>query len=225
MAERAFEQVLARLEAEIAAGRLTAGARLPAERDLAAQLGVARSSVREALRVLEALGLIETRRGPEHGARLREHPGDGFGELVRMHLQLRHATVADLVAFRVLVESWAVIQAVDRGGPEVAHIVDLADVTADDALAPDRFVAADADLHIAIVRAAANPILSLVAEGLRSAMERSLLERALADEDWRVTRGRLAAEHVEIASLMAAERGPDAAAALERHIRGFLRPG
>ena len=225
MAGRAFEQVLARLEAQIAAGRLTAGERLPAERELAAQLGVARSSVREALRVLEALGLVETRPGPEHGARLREHPGDGFGELVRMHLQLRHATVTDLVAFRVLVESWASAEAAGRGGSATTNIVLLAEATSNDMLAPDRFVTADADLHVAIVRAAANPILTLVAEGVRSAMERSLLERALADDDWPRPRAWLAGEHIEIASLLAAGRGPDAAAALERHIRGFLLSG
>ncbi|HWD80415.1 MAG TPA: GntR family transcriptional regulator, partial [Kribbella sp.] len=49
-----YELVLHRVEAELAAGRLRIGGRLPGERALAEQLGISRPSVREAVRVLEA---------------------------------------------------------------------------------------------------------------------------------------------------------------------------
>ncbi|MEA2291727.1 MAG: hypothetical protein QOF17_747, partial [Solirubrobacteraceae bacterium] len=58
-----YEQVVQRLRADIAAGRLAAGERLPSERELARALGVGRASVREALGVLGNLGLVETRPG------------------------------------------------------------------------------------------------------------------------------------------------------------------
>ena len=51
---RAYEVVLAAVEEQIIGGRLRAGDRLPAERELATQLGVSRASVREAVRALEA---------------------------------------------------------------------------------------------------------------------------------------------------------------------------
>src|SRR3954468_3803165 len=58
-----YEQVVRRLSADIAAGRLAPGERLPSERDLARALGVGRASVREALAALANQGLVETRPG------------------------------------------------------------------------------------------------------------------------------------------------------------------
>src|SRR3954452_18672876 len=58
-----YEQVVRRLSADIAAGRLAPGERLPSERDLARALGVGRASVREALAALSNQGLLETRPG------------------------------------------------------------------------------------------------------------------------------------------------------------------
>ena len=60
---RAWQVVLQHIEADLLAGRLVPGDHLPAERTLASELGVGRSSVREALRVLEVLGLIHTQTG------------------------------------------------------------------------------------------------------------------------------------------------------------------
>lgn len=222
MSSRAFEQVIARLEADIVARELVPGQRLPAERELATQLGVSRPSVREALRVLEAMGVIEIRPGPEHGARLRETPGNGFGEVVRLHLELKHATVADVVEFRVLVESWAVEHLAARPPEDTAALAALAEEMAAADLPPEEFTAADAGFHVALVRAAGNPVLALVAEGARSALERLLLERALTESDWPATRARLNGEHLRVVALIGERSGPEAAAVLEGHIRGFL---
>jgi GntR family transcriptional repressor for pyruvate dehydrogenase complex len=73
---RAWETVLAAIENDLLWGRLKPGDRLPGERALAADLGVGRSSVREAIRVLEVLGLVRTNvgSGPTAGA-LMPPPG------------------------------------------------------------------------------------------------------------------------------------------------------
>ena len=57
--QRAMEQI----KAMIAEGRLEPGQRLPTERDLAVQLGLSRSSMREAIRALTVLGVLEARHG------------------------------------------------------------------------------------------------------------------------------------------------------------------
>jgi DNA-binding FadR family transcriptional regulator len=61
--QRLYRQIAEQLRASIEAGEWQAGARLPAERDLAQQLGVSRPSVREALIALEVQGLVEVRTG------------------------------------------------------------------------------------------------------------------------------------------------------------------
>ncbi|HEX6365449.1 MAG TPA: GntR family transcriptional regulator, partial [Agromyces sp.] len=67
---RAWQSVLEHVESRLVSGDLVPGDRLPGERALSAELGVGRSSVREALRVLEVLGLIRTHAGsgPNAGA-------------------------------------------------------------------------------------------------------------------------------------------------------------
>jgi DNA-binding FadR family transcriptional regulator len=65
---------MAQIEDRILAGDLSAGDHLPDERDLSARLGVSRPSLRESLRVLEALGILEIRRGGDGGAVLAGTP-------------------------------------------------------------------------------------------------------------------------------------------------------
>jgi DNA-binding FadR family transcriptional regulator len=60
---RLSEQVVAQLEAQIAAGEWPVGSKIPAEPELVAALGVGRNTVREAVRALEHAGLLEPRRG------------------------------------------------------------------------------------------------------------------------------------------------------------------
>src|SRR5512135_147297 len=85
---RTYELVLDRVEEQIASGRLRAGDRLPAERELAAALGVSRVAVREAMRVLQAMGVITqgTGSGPDAGTTLTAAPGEALTRLIRMHV-------------------------------------------------------------------------------------------------------------------------------------------
>jgi GntR family transcriptional repressor for pyruvate dehydrogenase complex len=65
---RSFDDVVEQVRAAIIDGSITAGERLPSERDLAEQFGVSRATLREALRALEAVGLVEIRVGARGGA-------------------------------------------------------------------------------------------------------------------------------------------------------------
>ena len=67
---RIYEEIVRQVKAMIAEGRLKGGDRLPPERDLAEKFVVSRTSVREALRALESLGLVEIR--PGEGTFIRE---------------------------------------------------------------------------------------------------------------------------------------------------------
>ena len=67
---RIYEEIVRQVKAMIAEGRLKGGDRLPPERDLAEKFVVSRTSVREALRALESLGLVEIR--PGEGTFVRE---------------------------------------------------------------------------------------------------------------------------------------------------------
>src|SRR5919202_2638933 len=114
---RAFEDVIVQVEEAIAAGRLQPGDRLPPERELAAQLQVSRASVREAMRVLEAFGVVAPRRGrgADAGSVVTSGGRNGLAGLLRIYSLLNKVPLSDLVDLRVALESMTAREAALRG--------------------------------------------------------------------------------------------------------------
>jgi Transcriptional regulators len=104
---RAWEVVLETIETQLLSGRLKPGDHLPPERTLAAELEVGRSSVREAIRVLEVLGLVRTATGsgPQAGAIIVATPQGGMSALMRLQVAAQGFPVADVVRTRLLLET------------------------------------------------------------------------------------------------------------------------
>ena len=100
---RAFEDVIVQVEEAIADGRIGPGDRLPPERELAGQLRVSRASVREALRVLEAFGVVTSRqgRGADAGSVVSAGDQNGLAGLLRIYSLLMKVPLSDLVDLRV----------------------------------------------------------------------------------------------------------------------------
>jgi GntR family transcriptional repressor for pyruvate dehydrogenase complex len=169
---KAFEQVLARIEAAIAAEGLKVGDRLPGERRLAEELGVSRSSVREALRALSTLGVVSSQvgRGPDAGAVLISRPGVALAGLVRLNLGLDAFSMREVIGTRLMVEQWAAGQAArGRAGTEEMTRAVAAMDEADD---PEEFVASDIAFHLALVSASGNRLTTAVLEALRASVHR-----------------------------------------------------
>jgi GntR family transcriptional regulator, transcriptional repressor for pyruvate dehydrogenase complex len=209
---RAFEDVILQVEDAIAEGRITQGDRLPPERELAQTLGVSRGSVREALRVLEAFGVLAARRGrgADAGSTVTaEH--NGLAGLLRIYASLLKVPLSDLVDLRVAIETMtARAAAARRDAPPVTD-------------APDRdaFLQADTEFHVALARASGNVLAPLLMEALREAIARQMRAAFVAVEDWDATRARILADHEEIAERVRQGDGEGAADAVERHVRGF----
>ena len=98
------EVVAERLRRQIARGELTIGQRLPPEDELTAQFGIARTTLREGLRILESQGLLEIRRGRTGGPVVTMPEIDSLAEGLAVTLQLRGTTVGDLDVARQLIE-------------------------------------------------------------------------------------------------------------------------
>ncbi len=227
---RTHEKVLATIEADLAAGRWALGERLPAERALAEQLGVSRPSVREAIRILEAMGIIRTAvgSGPDAGAVIIDRPAAGLGAAVRLHVASGTLPVQDVVATREALETWAVGRAADRlaGRPDAAADLlgearRLVAAMSDPALDVEAFVRLDQDFHGELIRLGGNQLVEAILGGLRSAVASYVLDGAGRLASWRATAERLCAEHQDI--LDAVGRGDASAAqqSVSRHILGF----
>lgn len=220
---RAWRVVLEKIETDLLDGTLQPGDRLPPERELAATLGVGRSSVREALRVLEVMGLIRTGTGsgPTSGAIIIATPQGGMSALLRLQVAAQGFPLDDVVATRLVLES-AVAQALasdpDRrtdGARAVLEAMDADDLTAAE------FLALDAQLHLALAEASGNVVITAMMAGLRMAIESYVQAGAARIQDWDATAERLRGEHRDI--LAAVEAGePERARTLVRdHITGY----
>ena len=218
VAPRAFEHILGELEASISAGVLEAGDRLPPERDLAARFGVSRASVREAIRVLEAMGVVSVRRGAEHGVVLLQEPGNAFQPVLRLLVALRHVSLDDAIEFRVMVEAGAA-RSLATAGASADELGELLDrMEAPGVKQPD-FHALDATFHVTLVRTAGNALLDLVEDAVDGLLRKIVTDLALIAWDWEAVRPRLIAEHRAIHDAIVAGDGERAAALVTQHIR------
>lgn len=111
---RAFEEICMRIRAQIAAGTLRPGDKLPAERELAQQLGVGRNALREALRSLEIAGIVRLQKGVKGGAFIQAGDVDRMNEVVRDMLSLGSISVAELTESRVHIQDLVVRLACER---------------------------------------------------------------------------------------------------------------
>jgi GntR family transcriptional repressor for pyruvate dehydrogenase complex len=239
-----YELVLNRVEADLAAGRLRLGERLPGERTLAEQLGISRPSVREAVRVLEAMGVVRTATGsgPDAGAVIVADPASPLTALLRLHLATNHLPMGDIVQTRVLLESWAARQAAQRqaalptptahhpaedsaggAGGELGVAEELLDRMDQKGLTPEEFHLLDAEFHVAMAALAGNVLIAAVMSSLRTAIHDYVLAAVPNLSDWDATAVGLRAEHRAILAAIRAGQPDDAARLVADHIEGFYR--
>jgi GntR family transcriptional regulator, transcriptional repressor for pyruvate dehydrogenase complex len=224
---RTYELVIDRIEQQLASGRLRAGDRLPAERDLAATLGVSRAAVREAIRVLEAMGLVVqgTGSGPGAGTILTAAPADALTRLIRLHVLVASVDTADVVRARIALERESARLAATHATAEDRASIDehLSVMDAPD-VGVDAFNEGDTALHLAIARASGNQLVAELTTALRTAMRPTLLRALVASDDFAATTQRLRDEHHGIARAIRDGDGTRAADLVEAHIEGFYGP-
>lgn len=165
----AYELVAERLRHAIHLGTFAAGTRLPAERDLAKRLGVSRVTLREALRILEGSGYIETREPRRGPAIVRSGSAEGM-ELVRARLVQQIGYFDDVVDFRVAVEGMAASLAAERASDIDLDRIRSAVRALEGASAVAAFRRADSSFHLAVASASRNELLRAAIEDARDRM-------------------------------------------------------
>lgn len=156
---RLYEQIVDQIEQQILAGTLNTGDRLPPERQLAAQFGVSRTAVREAVKALRQRGLIEVYpgRGTFVTNDTRQALQDSFGLAMRLSQQ---DGFIHLIELREMIEPTIAAKAAERATDE--QIAEMAYwVTHMDGvlMRPKAFISADLAFHNALAKASQNPLL------------------------------------------------------------------
>jgi DNA-binding FadR family transcriptional regulator len=219
---RAWQVVLERIEGDLREGRLAPGDRLTPERELAAQLGVGRSSVREAIRVLEVLGVVRTATGsgPSAGAMIVTTPRGGLAAFLRLQVAANGFRLDDVVRTRIVLEG-DVAETLAASDADLAEIHDILDAMDADALRREDFLALDARFHQALAEASGNAVVAAMMAGLRSSIESYTQSGAALLDDWESTSARLREEHRAIVTAVADGDARGARDRVRAHIAGY----
>ena len=213
-AEGAVEQIVRRLGEAIGAGVLAPGERLPSEVELAAQLGVAPMTLRQALQILRAAGFVETRRGRTGGSFVRDDPP---GALVAGGEPPTRSALRELTDWRRAISGEAAALAAERAEPAEREAIAEAAAAAERAVGRfSAFRLADARFHIAIAEAARSR--RLVAAETQIQVETAEMLRFVPGP--RLARAVSQAGHDPIVAAVVAGDAAAAHDAMTRHVEG-----
>lgn len=161
---------------EIINGEIDEGESLGHEQDLIDRFGISRPSLREALRILEAEGLITVVRGVQGGVVAHRPDQRQTARTAALVLQARNVPLADVYAARTIIEP-AAARLVAAGRSRRRHAAALRNAIAEEEAAiddPERFGEANARFHADLVAMAGNQTLTIVTEMLEEIVTRAV---------------------------------------------------
>src|SRR3954452_4098093 len=168
---RTFEEAAEQIAEKVRRGELRVGDKLPGERALAVQMEISRPTLREAVRVLVAAGLLAVRRGPGGGMfvasdvvpveLVRQRSSMRLGEVASVleARRLLEPRVAQLAAVRASEQDFAILE---RNIEAMQRLVGAGYAAADE----DHFLQLDVQFHLALARASANPTVETLMRAL-----------------------------------------------------------
>jgi GntR family transcriptional repressor for pyruvate dehydrogenase complex len=174
---RRYEQVAEQIRRLIGSGALKPGDLLPPERELAEKLGVGRSSIRDAVRTLEVMGILEPRQG--HGTVVRDLSADALVVPLASVLQNKRVLVSDLLDVRRMIEpGLAARAAANATEEEMRYMAAVLERHEAKLGRGEEAVDEDSEFHYAIAMAARNAVvlrvLDVLMDLLRESRSRSL---------------------------------------------------
>jgi GntR family transcriptional repressor for pyruvate dehydrogenase complex len=210
-------QALEIIKQMIVRGELTAGQRLPAQRDLAARLGVSRPSLREAIRALIALNILESRHG--EGTFVSSLEPELLAEPIDFLLQVNSTALVALFearrALEAAVASLAAERATDLELAQLEDFVKLGRSKLDDL---DAFIEHDVEFHGRLRAAARSPILSSLLASVNTLSNASRRQTARSA----ATRARALADHEAMVRVLKARNPQAAHQAMVEHLQHVL---
>ncbi|MFI5952841.1 FadR/GntR family transcriptional regulator [Cryptosporangium sp. NPDC051539] len=217
---RAYERVVEQIESALRRGDLRAGERLPSERELMRQFQVSRSTVREALRVLESNGLLRSRQGDPQGAELLPLSPDTLRRPMDKLARSGEISFEDLLQFRILLDGAASYLAARLHDETQIAAIRSALERLHSTVGAGRTAWSEADVafHDAIAQATGNPLLQICSAVVRS-VATGMIESEIAEAgDSAGLMDRWVRQHSRLFELIDARDGVEAAAQARRDL-------
>jgi len=169
---KVYEQIAERLQAQISERKWRPGDPLPTERELMQVYRVGRSSVREALRILESRGLIQSL--PTGGFAIADY-GTPLNHSIQLLLLLQETNLRELFEMRKILEvEVAGLAATHRSDEDLARMARAIDDMVEGLSSQERYIAADLQFHMTVAEASRNRIAVHMMQAIREPLHRAL---------------------------------------------------
>ncbi|UCD32587.1 MAG: FadR family transcriptional regulator [Desulfobacterales bacterium] len=210
---RIYEKIVSEIKELIQKGSLRAGDQLPTERELSETFKVSRTSVREAFRILESQGFLESRQG--HGTYIALTSVDAMVQPLASVLLEEKDQQAELFEMRRILESQLAYLAAERATPEDIKKMEAILAQQEEQIAKGGTgIEADDEFHYALAEAANNRILLHIINATMGFLAKSRESYLLVEK----RAERSLTHHREVLNAIKAENGDLAARAMRKHI-------
>lgn len=221
---KTYELVVRQIKGEIFAGRLRPGDRLPGERQMSELLQVSRPSVREAIRILEALEIVRSKpgNGRDSGLIVSTEPSRALADLLGIHVALSSYTLAEVVNVRMALEVQSVRRIADNiDTMDVSQVRETLEQMKNPELDRTAFLDLDTEYHVGLARCSNNALLADLMAALREAVRRPMAVAFDDDEAWPERAQMIRGEHDAIFEAICAGDADEAEARMRHHIEVF----
>lgn len=186
---RYSEQIAHQIQKRILEDDLKSGDRLPSEKDMADKFHVSRTVIREAMRVVENLGLVTIRKGPGGGIFVTQGYHKPISDALKGLVAFGHVTVENIFELRFLIGPYVAQEAAKRAKArdvaELKKILETSEQNKNDAL----FLRTNrGNFHLRMTKAIGNPVLEMVMKSIVELLRRYFHEfKNLDFERWALT--------------------------------------
>ena len=213
--QQAYVRVIDHIKQEIRLGHLTIGSRLPAERTLAEQLNVSRNSVREALHILEVMGITVSTQGAGHF--ISGNFETSLAETMSMLFLLKKLSFEQVSQLRYALEKQAFALAMEKATPEDLEELQTINTRMEQDISEEENVMLDKQLHYTLARISDNLLIVEILHALSDVMYRfitDLRQDIMADDE---RREMLAASHRRLVECMCSKDLEGGYTAIDMH--------
>jgi GntR family transcriptional repressor for pyruvate dehydrogenase complex len=176
-----YEIIIDQIKSAIVDGSIKIGDRLPSEEELTVQFNVSRSSVREALKALEVLGIVESRKGG--GSFVVNNISKSASDNLSLYFRLCGGTLSDIISMRLSLELGAVYTIIkDGSGDDIDALGKVLDKYLNAQDSEERQIQ-DQNFHALLISYANNPLFDFILSSLTSILAMDISYSHKADLD------------------------------------------
>lgn len=219
--KKIYEMIIEQIQEMILSGALKTGDKLPSERVLAEQFSASRASIREAIRSLEILGIVECRQGG--GNFISDYKRANWIEPISLMFKLGGGNFDEILEIRTVIEveaaRLAAIRITDEQKMSFLHLVEAFK----GATSEEELSLLDQQFHIIIAEASHNVLIDTMMRAIQAILKNFIEEARQSINTWAQDSGVLLTQHLKIAEAILEGRSEDAALNMKAHFVMVVR--